>query len=35
MFAGADLRKAVVEYFPSSDTARAATWLAAGPAGSA
>jgi hypothetical protein len=35
MFAGADLRKAAVEYFPSSDRARATAWLAAGPAGSA
>ena len=35
MFAGADLRKAAVEYFPSSDMARAAEWLSASPAGSA
>jgi hypothetical protein len=35
MFAGADLRKAAVEYFRSSEMARAASWLAASPAGSA
>lgn len=35
MFAGADLRKAAVEYFPSSDMAHAAEWLSASPAGSA
>ena len=35
MFAGADLRKAAVEYFGTSDMARAAAWLAAGAAGSA
>ena len=35
MFAGADLRKAPVEYFGTSDMARAAEWLAAGAAGSA
>lgn len=35
MFAGADLRQAAVEYFPLPDMARATTWLAAGPAGSA
>jgi hypothetical protein len=35
MFAGADLRKAAVEYFPSSEMARASTWLAGNPAGSA
>lgn len=35
MFAGADLRKAAVEYFPSSAMTRAAAWLAASAAGSA
>ena len=34
MFAGADLRKAAVEYFPAADVSRAAEWLAR-PAGSA
>lgn len=35
MFAGADLRKAAVEYFTTSEMARAAEWLAARAAGSA
>jgi len=35
MFAGADLRKAAVEYFQTPDMSRAAEWLAARPAGSA